>query len=109
MFTDIEFDKNIIYQISRHSGETYIEELLGYETRAGGLQSLSAIRIAYAKLGFLDEKGIYSNYCFYIAGKDAGKRYIASVNPLTEDEKLIIKTTLLVNLKKVNDNLWKLI
>ena len=67
----------------------------------------NALKRTLQDLGFLDEKGLVSNFSFFISGEKKREIYLTGVTALTEDQKFMIKYRFGMNLVEVDENLYR--
>ena len=78
----------------------------------GHFMSAEDFRIALKQtiqdLGILDEKGLVSNFSFFISGEKKREVYLAGVMALTVDQKAMVQSRFGVVLVEVDEGLYRL-
>lgn len=67
-----------------------------------------ALKLTIRDLGVLDEKGLVSNFSFFISGEKKRQVYLAGVLPLTVDQKAAIEQRFGAILTDCEENLYRM-
>lgn len=67
-----------------------------------------ALKQTIQDLGILDEKGLASNFSFFISGEKKREVFLAGVMPLTEEQTAMIEDRFGVDVVEVEANLYRL-
>ena len=68
----------------------------------------NALKQTIQDLGILDEKGLVSNFSFFISGEKKREVYLAGVMELTVDQRAMVQSRFGVALVEVNEGLYRL-
>jgi hypothetical protein len=68
----------------------------------------SALKQTVQDLGILDDKGLVSNFSFFISGEKKREIYLAGVMALTVDQQAMIAERFKVSIVDVDKNLYRL-
>ena len=68
----------------------------------------NALKQMIQDLGILDEKGLVSNFSFFISGEKKREVYLAGVLALTVDQRSMVQSRIGVALVEVEDGLYRL-
>ena len=67
----------------------------------------NALKRTLQDLGLVDEKGLVSNFSFFISGEKKREIYLAGITALTEDQKFMIEYRFGMSLVEVDENLYR--
>lgn len=68
----------------------------------------NALKQTIQDLGILDEKGLVSNFSFFISGEKKQKVFLAGITALTSDQREVVQSRIGVTLVDVDENLYRL-
>lgn len=67
-----------------------------------------ALKQTIRDLGILDEKGLVSNFSFFISGEKKREVFLAGVMPLSEEQAAMVEDRFGVDVVEVDTNLYRL-